>query len=438
VLVKCSGFAYNDPMNSTQQIDVDIAIVGAGLVGTSLARLLASLPLKVALIDQREFSLFKTPFDSTELEFDPRVSALTEASKLLFQKLGIWEAIADKRASPYQEMEVWDADGTGSIDFSASVLGSDELGHIVENSLILSALHDSLESIENLELIGGAAIQQLILGSSYSEHQGDSDSNNPADKAQLITESGLVISASLVVAADGGNSLIRKLANIDTKEWDYDHTAIVTTVKTQLPHGAKALQRFMSTGPLAFLPLSPSQDSADQQYCSIVWSCLPELAESLMLLSQEDFNESLEQAIESKLGKIESSAKRFAVPLRQRHGKKYYQNNVVLVGDAAHTIHPLAGQGVNLGLLDVAALAEELSHGLDNSRSVFDPVVLSRYERKRRGHNIATMWAMEGFKRLFAEEALPVRWLRNVGLRSINNLPLLKNQIARKAMGLDS
>lgn len=437
MLVKCSGFAYNVSMNSTQQIDVDIAIVGAGLVGTSLARLLASLPLKVALIDQREFSLFKTPFDATELEFDPRVSALTEASKLLFQKLGIWDAIAAKRASPYQEMEVWDADGTGSIDFSASDIGSSELGHIVENSIILSALHGSLESIENLELIGGAAIQELISGS-YSGNQGDIDSNSSADKAHITTESGLVISASLVVAADGGNSLIRKLANIDTKEWDYDHTAIVTTVKTQLPHQTTALQRFMDTGPLAFLPLSPSQDSADQHYCSIVWSCLPELAESLMLLSEQDFNESLEQAIESKLGKIESSEKRFAVPLRQRHGKNYYQNNVVLVGDAAHTIHPLAGQGVNLGLLDVAALAEELTHGLDKGRSVFDPVILGRYERKRRGHNIATMWAMEGFKHLFAEEALPVRWLRNVGLRTVNNLPLLKNQIARKAMGLDS
>jgi 2-octaprenylphenol hydroxylase len=426
VLVNCSGFAYNDVMNSTQQIDVDIAIVGAGLVGASLAHLLARLPLKVALIDKREFSLLKTPFDSTELEFDPRVSALTEASKLLFQKLGIWEAIAEKRVSPYQEMEVWDADGTGSINFSASEIGGSELGHIVENSIVLCALQSSLASIENLELVGGAAIAQLTLG------------DNGGDKARIITESGGVILASLVVAADGGNSPIRRLANIDTKEWDYDHTAVVTTVKTELPHGARALQRFMSTGPLAFLPLSPSQNSSDQHYCSIVWSCLPELAESLMQLDDAGFNQSLEQAIESKLGKIEFSAKRFAVPLRQRHGKKYSQNNVVLVGDAAHTIHPLAGQGVNLGLLDVAALAEELSQGLASGRAVSDPVVLSRYERKRRSHNVATMWAMEGFKRLFAEEALPVRWLRNIGLRGVNNLPLLKNQIARKAMGLDS
>ncbi|MFT4886533.1 MAG: 2-octaprenylphenol hydroxylase [Pseudohongiellaceae bacterium] len=426
MLVKRSSFAYNDAMDSTKQIDVDIAIVGAGLVGASLAHLLACLPLKVALIDQREFSPFKTPFDSTELEFDPRVSALTEASKLLFQKIGIWEAIADKRVSPYQEMEVWDADGTGSINFSASEIGGSELGHIVENSIVLCALQGSLAPIENLELVGGAAIAQLTLG------------DNGGDKARIITESGAVILASLVVAADGGNSPIRKLANIDTKEWDYDHTAVVTTVKTELPHGAKALQRFMSSGPLAFLPLSPSQNSSDQHYCSIVWSCLPELAESLMQLDDAGFNQSLEQAIESKLGKIEFSAKRFAVPLRQRHGKKYSQNSVVLVGDAAHTIHPLAGQGVNLGLLDVAALAEELSQGLASGRAVFDPVVLSRYERKRRSHNVATMWAMEGFKRLFAEEALPVRWLRNVGLRAVNNLPLLKNQIARKAMGLDS
>lgn len=413
------------PMSSSEQIDVDIAIVGAGLVGASLAQLLASTPLKVALIDRREFGPSEIPSDSKELQFDPRVSALTEASKQLFQRLGVWQQIAEKRVSPYQEMQVWDADGTGAIEFSAAEIGSSELGHIVENSVVLSALHASLAAIENLELVGGSGIKQLSVGST------------DGDKARITTEAGATISASLVVAADGGSSHIRKLANFDTKEWNYEHTAIVTTVRTELPHAARALQRFMSSGPLAFLPLLPSENSKDQHYCSIVWSCLPEMADSLMELSEAEFNTSLEQAIESRLGKIESSAKRFAVPLRQMHGKKYSQNNVVLVGDAAHTIHPLAGQGVNLGLLDVIALAEELSHGIANGRSVFDPVILGRYERSRRGHNLGTMWAMEGFKRLFAEDALPVRWLRNVGLRGVNNLPLIKNQIARKAMGLD-
>lgn len=411
-------------MNDTKSIEVDIAIVGAGMVGATLAHLLSTLPVKIALVDKRDFAPMKTAFDAGDLAFDPRVSALTEASKQLFQKIGIWQAIVAKRVSPYREMQVWDADGTGAVEFSAAEIGNPELGHIVENSLILEALHNLLASKKTVQCIGGAAICKLTQG----------DSTN--DMACLETDSGLVIKASLIVAADGGSSQVRKLANFETSDWSYDHTAIVTTVKTELPHQGRALQRFISSGPLAFLPLLPAAESDDQHYCSIVWSCLPELAESLMAESDQQFNKSLQQAIESKLGKIENSAKRFAVPLRQMHGKKYCQGNVVLVGDAAHTIHPLAGQGVNLGFLDVASLAKELAHGLERGRPVADPVVLSRYERSRRGHNLGTMWAMEGFKRLFAEEDLAVRWLRNVGLKGVNNLPLIKNQIARKAMGL--
>lgn len=415
-----------DCMNANKSVEVDIAIVGAGMVGATLAHLLSSLPVKIALVDQREFAPVTTAFDAQELDFDPRVSALTEASKQLFQEIGVWQAIANKRVSPYREMQVWDADGTGSIEFSAAEIGNPELGHIVENSLILAALHDLLATKETVQCIGGAAIKQLV------------SAESTAAKASLETESGQVINASLIVAADGGNSLVRRLANFETSEWSYEHTAIVTTVKTEHPHQSKALQRFISTGPLAFLPLLPSNGSDDQHYCSIVWSCVPELAESLMAKSETEFNASLQHAIETKLGRIESSSKRFAVPLKQMHGKKYCQGNVVLVGDAAHTIHPLAGQGVNLGFLDVAALAEELAHGLEKGRLVSDPIVLGRYERSRRGHNLGTMWAMEGFKRLFAEDALAVRWLRNVGLKGVNNLPLVKNQIARKAMGLGS
>ncbi|MFK7864562.1 MAG: UbiH/UbiF/VisC/COQ6 family ubiquinone biosynthesis hydroxylase [Pseudohongiellaceae bacterium] len=413
-------------MDTKQSVRVDIAIVGAGMVGATLAHLLSRLPLKIALIDQRAFTPILAPFDNAELAFDPRVSALTEASKRLFNDIGVWENIAAKRVSPYQEMQVWDADGTGAIEFSAKEIGNAELGHIVENSLVLAALHESLVSLSNVTCIGSAAIKQLIAGGAGS--------NEPT---RLITEAGEAIEASLIVAADGGNSLIRKLAHFDTSEWSYDHTAIVTTVKTQHAHEARALQRFISTGPLAFLPLVTDDVSGNQHYCSIVWSCVPELADSLMAQTEEEFNRSLELAIESKLGTIEASAKRFAVPLTQKHGKKYVQGAVVLVGDAAHTIHPLAGQGVNLGLLDVAALADELTQALEKGRMPADPVVLSRYERRRRGHNLSTMWAMEGFKHLFAEEALPVRWLRNVGLRGVNKLPLLKNQIARKAMGMD-
>lgn len=410
-------------MSTDQQNHVDIAIVGAGMVGASLARLLAPLPIKVALIDQREFSPVPLACDSSTEDFDPRVSALTEASRELFQKIGLWSAMAAKRVSPYLDMQVWDADGTGSVEFSAAKIGSSELGHIVENSVVLAALHDSLSSIENLQLIGGAAIEDL--------------STSADGSVSLTTESGLRLSASLLVAADGGNSLLRRLAGFETRTWNYDHTAIVTTVKTEKPHHATALQRFITTGPLAFLPLLPEPGSSNQHYCSIVWSCVPELAAALMKKSDDEFRQALEQGIEARLGEIQWCGKRFSVPLRQMHARQYSKESIVLVGDAAHTIHPLAGQGVNLGLLDVKVLAEELANGLAHGRSLNDPIVLGRYERKRRGHNLSTMWMMEGFKHLFAEEALPVRWLRNMGLRSVDNLPLLKNQIARKAMGLD-
>jgi 2-octaprenylphenol hydroxylase len=413
-------------MNTVPETEFDIVIVGGGMVGATMACLLGRLPLRVALVDQAEQDSSAIPFSSDSLKFDSRVSALTKASTRLFDKIGAWERICSMRCCAYQDMEVWDADGTGRIHFSAEEINQPSLGTIVENSIITTALYATLEETENLSLLAPMTIQDLSVSGSAGKQI-----------AGLQTENGRQITTRLVIAADGANSKIRQLADFRTREWDYDHQALVTTVRTELPHNNTALQRFIETGPLAFLPLSPSAQSSDQSYCSIVWSAVPERAEALMAMPDEEMQLELAVSIEHRLGKILEIDKRLAFPLRQRHAIAYTKDNIVLIGDAAHTIHPLAGQGVNLGLLDAAALAQELGRALDAGRSLSDTTVLHRYQRKRIGHNLGMMWVMEGFKHLFAEQALPIRWLRNIGMSGVDNISVIKNQLARRAMGLD-
>lgn len=410
------------PMNE-QRRQFDIVIVGGGMVGATMACLLADLPVRVALIDRGELQA-RIPQGSADApEFDPRVSALTSGSARLLDELGVWSTVLAGRACPYQSMHVWDAEGTGSITFSAADIDQDSLGTIVENSVVLAALYQRLHETDNLELLTGEEITAL---------------ERPCGSAGigLICGSGLVVTADLVIAADGAGSPVRSLAGFRTREWDYNHTAIVTTVKTELPHDFCARQRFLDSGPLAFLPLAQGPD-ADQHFSSIVWSAVPDLAEKVMAMDDAQFCNALGNAIEHCLGTVQHAAPRFSFPLRQRHAVDYVQEHLVLIGDAAHAIHPLAGQGVNLGLLDAAALAAVLHEGLATGRQLSDATVLLRYQRARKGHNMGMMWVMEGFKHLFSDQALPLRWLRNVGLSSVDRVGVVKNQLARRAMGLD-
>ena len=399
----------------------DVVIVGAGMVGATMACLLADLPLRVALIDRGEMQ--SSPI-TVQQAFDARVSALTPQSSALLDSLGLWSGITAQRYCPYQAMHVWDAEGTGSITFSASDIDQPELGTIVENSAVLAALYERLPQLPNLNCFSGQSIARL---EQVKDEAG-------ASVAQLATDGGECLRANLVIAADGANSPLREMAGFHTREWDYHHHAIVTTVSTEKPHEFCARQRFLDSGPLAFLPLTSAHSA--QQQCSIVWSLLPDLAQEIMALDDTDFCKRLGAAFEWRLGEITACERRFSFPLRQRHAIDYVQNNIVLIGDAAHTIHPLAGQGVNLGLLDAAALAKELRAGIASERGVADSKVLQRYQRARIGHNLGMMWVMEGFKHLFAEQALPVRWLRNVGLSTADSTTVIKNQLARRAMGL--
>ena len=391
----------------------DVLIVGAGMVGSALALALQGSGLDVLVVDGGPLSV--KPFDP-QSTFEPRVSALSAASQRILQRLGVWDGIASRRTSPYAHMHVWDGSGTGQIHFSASSVHADVLGHIVENRVVQDALLDRLHD-SDIGLLANARLEQM-------RHSGDDWLLTLAD--------GRLLRAPLVVAADGANSAVRRLTETPTREWDYLHHAIVTSVRTADSHKKAAWQRFTDDGPLAFLPL----DREGEHWCSIVWSVTPAEAERLMVLEDDLFCRELEQAFEGRLGQVLSADARLCVPLRQRHAKRYVANGLALIGDAAHTIHPLAGQGVNLGFLDAAVLAQVLTHAAQRGERVADLRVLGRYERRRMPHNLALMAAMEGFERLFQANPLPLRWLRNTGLKMVNQMPEAKALFVREALGL--
>lgn len=396
------------------ELRADLLIVGAGMVGSALALALQGSGLQVLLLDGSPMSV--KPFDP-QAAFEPRVSALSTASQRILDRLGVWEGITTRRASPYTDMHVWDGSGTGQIHFSAASLHAETLGHIVENRVVQDALLDRLHDCD-LGLLANARLEQM---------------RRSGDDWLLTLADGRTLRAPLVIAADGANSAVRRLTGVATREWDYLHHAIVTSVRSTRPHRMTAWQRFTDNGPLAFLPL---ERDGQHDWCSIVWSTTPEEAQRLMALDDSEFCNELERAFEGQLGPVLSADPRLCVPLRQRHAKRYVAEGLALIGDAAHTIHPLAGQGVNLGFLDAAVLAEVLLHAAGRGERLADVKVLSRYERRRMPHNLALMAAMEGFERLFQADPLPVRWLRNTGLKLVDRLPEAKALFVREALGL--
>ena len=410
-------------MKQTRTNDFDIIIVGAGMVGLTVASLLEDSQLRIALVDKNEDPTITLAAERDKSGFEARVSALSASSRKILKQLGAWNLIEEKRHCDFHKMHVWDADGTGSIMFSAEDLAVPRLGTIVENSLVVEALMQRLKLKGDVELFCPCSVESL----------GEGD-----DWVTLNTAEHRILRAKLVIAADGANSKIREFSNFRVREWEYNHNAIVATVKTEIPHQKTALQRFMPTGPLAFLPLSTDTGAVCQEYSSIVWSAETSYAESLIKLSDKEFCIELTKSAEARFGEVTDCSSRYLFPLKQRHSVNYSKHRVVLVGDAAHSIHPLAGQGVNLGFLDAEALSNEIRKGLSLGRAVCDPTIMSRYQRVRKGHNLGMMALMEGFKRIFAEDTLAVRWLRNFGMNSIDDLRPIKNFLARRAMGLDS
>ncbi|AYL67520.1 MULTISPECIES: FAD-dependent 2-octaprenylphenol hydroxylase [Citrobacter freundii complex] len=390
---------------------VDVAIVGGGMVGLAVACGLQGCGLRVAVLEQH----VPQPL-AVDAPPQLRVSAINAASEKLLTRLGVWSDIVARRACCYHGMEVWDKDSFGRIEFDDQSMGYSHLGHIVENAEIHYALWQKAQRSPDITLLAPAEIQQVAWGE---------------NEAFLTLKEGTMLTARLVIGADGANSWLRNKADIPLTFWDYRHHALVATIRTQEAHGAVARQAFHGEGILAFLPLS------DPHLCSIVWSLSPQEAERMQQASVDEFNQALNIAFDNRLGLCSVESERQTFPLTGRYARQFAAHRLALVGDAAHTIHPLAGQGVNLGFMDAAELIDELKRLHRQGKDIGQYLYLRRYERSRK-HSAAMMLAgMQGFRELFAGENPAKKLLRDIGLKLADTLPGVKPQLIRQAMGLN-
>jgi len=386
----------------------DVVIVGGGMVGLTLACSLGGSALRVAVL---EANPIETDWAADSIGL--RVSAITHASRKVFNSIGAWQGMVDQRVTAYGEMHVWDAGGDGVIHFDSAEAGEPSLGYIIENRIIQAALLQQAGQLDNVELITPARWQQW---------------HDEQEQICISLEDGRQLRTKLLVGADGARSPVRERAGIQTKGWGYDQHAVMAIVKTEQPHLHTCWQRFLPNGPLAFLPMH-------DHYSCVVWSTTPEQATELEAMDETLFMAQLGEAFEYKLGRVIEVCERGKFPLRLQHTLDYVKQRIALVGDAAHAIHPLAGQGVNLGVLDAAALAETVLACHAMRRDIGSLQNLRRYERWRKGQNVAMMLSMDGFKRLFGSPLEPVKLVRNFGLNATNSLTPVKRLFMEYAMG---
>lgn len=404
----------NDVFGGSVQTEFDLIIVGGGLVGLTAANLCAQHGLSVAVVEAK-----KPQLEWPEHSVDIRCSAISRSSQLIFKKLGIWEELSC-HASPYQSMVVWDALGFGEVQFDAAEMGEPDLGHIIENRIMLKALWERAKK-NHVVIMDFAFPKSLQI---------------EKEEALLLFED-KILKAQLIVGADGGKSWVRETTKLKTVCKSYHQHALVATIKTERPHQCTAWQRFLPEGPLAFLPLSEPNTS------SIVWSSTKENIETLLGLSEESFCRSLAQGFGYRLGQVLTISERLSFPLKMLYAKQSVTDRIALIGDAAHVIHPLAGQGVNLGLSDAHCLSEILgtfkakettfsNEGYDIGRYL----VLRKYERARKGQVLTLIAMMDFFKKTFGSKLSGIIGLRSLGLNVVNKSRYLKNKIIAQAMGI--
>lgn len=389
---------------------IDVAVVGGGMVGAATALALARAGFATALVEARA----PTPW-SVDDEVDLRVVGLAPSSIALLDELGVWTSIRTSRASPYSHMHVWDAASGASIHFDAAQEGRNLLGYIVENNLVQWQLWQALDA---------AGVRRVCPAkvSGYEVLE---------DRVQL-TLSGAetdALSARLLVAADGAASPLRAMAGIETRGRDYAQRGIVAHVQTERVHEGTAWQRFLETGPLALLPLSDGRSS-------IVWSLPEDEARRVLALDDTAFFQALGVASDFRLGRITGATVRAAFPLRLQLAETYQAERFVLLGDAAHAVHPLAGQGVNLGLRDVAELRDTLVAARDAGSDIASAHVLRRYARRRRSADTMDAWGFDALARIYAWQASPLVAARGLGVRLVDKLSPIKRRLAEHAAGL--
>ncbi len=392
-----------------QQLDCDVIVVGAGIIGSACACLLARAGLSVIVLEAGMRQLNSLKAD------DPRIFAISLASKVILEKAGAWRRLPAGEPGHYDKMHVWDEQGVGEIHFSSADICQPALGYIIAYSALTDALQETMLDTDNLRCLWSMSPTSIT---------------SADDCIAVSTSDGLNFNTRLVIAADGGNSAVRKLAGIKHVRHDYKQSALSCIAQSEYPHNAVARQRFLKRGPLAFLPMMETHHSA------IVWSSSPDHVQRLQAMDEASFNFELAEAFGNELGSILSSTERFIFPLSRAEAENYTQPRLALIGDSAHSIHPLAGQGANLGLLDAATLVEILIDCKNRGRDPGRHAVLRRYERWRKGENRNMMYLMDGFKYLFENQHQSVRWLRNFGLDAVDGFPPLKHAIMRRAMGL--
>lgn len=378
----------------------DIAIVGAGITGLTLAALLAKSrhrdALNITVID----AALRLAFSATD-DIALRVSAIANGSAEILDSVGAWSRIQKARVSPYESMCVWDENDSpesgAALRFDAAEFGSAQLGFITENILIQDALLQVLDET-------GVSLQ-------------------------FETRIESLPDADLVVGADGARSKVRDLAGIKTNRWPYQQTALVTHLETEYPHAATAWQRFMKQGPLGMLPLADGR-------ISVVWSTTPEIAEHALQASDEELGHMLSEASDGVLGAMTVAGPRGAFPLSAQHAENYVLPHVALVGDAAHAIHPLAGQGANLGLQDTAELARVIDAAIGAGLHPGDRPVLRRYERARKGANLTMLHFMTGLNRLFTTDSMVLGEIRLAGMRLFNRSGPIRERAVKVALGV--
>ncbi|MCR4079227.1 FAD-dependent 2-octaprenylphenol hydroxylase [Providencia stuartii] len=389
----------------------DVVIAGGGMVGLALACGLEGTGLRVAVIESHPA---KKPFSGSD-PYALRVSAINAASEKLLSYLDVWSTIKSMRASAYNGMEVWDNDSFGRIQFSAKEQNLSHLGHIVENNVIRDALWQKASTLREVTILAPATIQKVVWGEN--------------DVFITLTDDSM-LTARLIVGADGANSWLRGHADIPLTFWDYEHTALVATIRTEQPHETVARQSFDGKGILAFLPLS------DPHLCSIVWSQPATEAARRQQMDKVDFEKELAVAFDTRLGLCQLESERLTIPLTGRYARQFAAQRLALLGDAAHTIHPLAGQGVNLGFMDVAMLLGEIKRLHREGKDFGQYFYLRTFERHRK-HSAALMLAgMQGFRELFDGNNPAKKLFRDIGLVLADSLPGVKPQLLNHAMGL--
>jgi 2-octaprenylphenol hydroxylase len=393
--------------------DFDVIIAGGGMVGACLAALFARderlAAWRVAIVEPVAPS---APQDGV---VDLRVSALSRASERILRHAGAWAGI-ESHACPYSEMVVWDAasrpDRPDALHFSAAETGEPNIGYIAENRRVQWALHESPCLRDATQLRAGLAGLEL-----------------EDESARVTLSDGRRYSCALVVGADGGQSRTRELCGIGRAGWTYGQTAVVAHLRTERPHAGTAWQRFLPDGPIAFLPLRDGR-------VSLVWTTTPAAAEALLALEPAAFARGVTEASDRVLGNVELDSGRAGLPLALWHAREYVRPRLALAGDAAHTIHPLAGQGVNLGFLDCASLVETLGDAVTAGDEPFAQRTLRRYERWRRSENALMLGVCDTINRLFAQKSVAVAGARRLGMALVASQPLARRALVQRALGL--